>query len=178
MSSSDTAPAWFPSNDAAVYVYAAVGAPSGPSLAINGIDDQPLLTPHREALQAHLERFRDRVEVGVRLRLSSVESDTPPDPGQAVSGRAYLEARRDERPRRMARDEAVITRYRTAVEPACVDWEWERRETDEGCVLSLVFLVSQSEADAALERLQAAESSHVREAHVVGPWAPHSFVTF
>jgi hypothetical protein len=138
---------------------------------------QPLLAPNRDALRAHLERFEDRVEVGVRLQLAdSPATDPAPDPAQAASGRAYLEARRDERAHRADREEAVVTAYRTAIEAAWVDGVRDRKETDDGSVLSAAFLVPRSRADAVCRRLEAVESKHVREAHVVGPWAPYSFV--
>jgi len=140
-------------------------------------DVPPLLARHRDALRTHLERFDERVEVGVRLQLAaSPASDPAPPSAQALSGRAYLEARRDARAQRADRKEAVVTAYRTAIEAACVDWTGDQRGGDDGSVLSLAFLVARARADAARERLEAVESRHVSEAHVVGPWAPYSFV--
>jgi hypothetical protein len=139
---------------------------------------QPLLAPHREALRAHLERFENRVEVGVRLQLAASPSSTPAaEAAQAASGRAYLEARRDEHAQRADQEEAVVAAYRTAIETACVEGTRDRRTVDDGPVLSLAFLVPRSRADAVCERLKGVESPHVREAHVVGPWAPYAFVS-
>lgn len=134
-----------------------------------------LLEQHQAALRQHLDRFDGRVEVGVRLILAEAEEGRQDFPPEAESGTAYLKARRDERTRRTARRTQMIEAYRQAVAPVEVDGAWDRKSEQEG-IFSLAFLVPREKVEAACARLADVEVEGVEEAHIVGPWAPYSFV--
>lgn len=134
-----------------------------------------LLEKHRTALLQHLDRFDGRVEVGVRLLLTDAGDSPQASPQERESGTAYLEARRDERVRRTTRRTHIVEAYREAVAPSQVDVACDRKPEQEG-VLSLAFLVPRDDAAAVCNRLAEVEVEAVAEAHVVGPWAPYSFV--
>lgn len=140
-----------------------------------GAQAQALVARHRSALDEHLARFEGRVEVGVRLTLVEQESTPTASAREAASGQAYLEARRDERGRHAERRTDVMDAYQGAVEPMCVEATCDDKSARDG-VLSLAFLVSEAEVEAVCDRLAAVETEAVVEAHVVGPWAPYSFV--
>ena len=133
-----------------------------------------LVARHRTSLRTHLTRFEGHVEMGVRLELTETTSAPASSPGEAASGRAYLEARRDARVRATATFDAVVDAYRTAVGEACVDTTGDRH--DDAPVVSLAFLVPEARAAAVGDRLASASPDGVAAAHVVGPWAPYSFV--
>lgn len=136
---------------------------------------QALVARHRAPLTAHLTRFEGQVEMGVRLELTETASAPASSSVDAASGRAYLEARRDARAKATATLDDLIDVYRTAVGAASADTTCDRRD-DDARVVSLAFLVSEAQAAAVRDRLANASPDGVAEAHVVGPWAPYSFV--
>lgn len=135
-----------------------------------------LLARHRDAVGVHLERFEGRVEVGVRLEVDpSFGASEEPPVQEGDSGRAYLEARRDERRRTADRIDTLFTAYRTAVGTACVDATAEWTDESDPPVVSLAFLVPRSQEEPIRDRLSTVSPAEVDEAYVVGPWAPYSF---
>jgi hypothetical protein len=137
---------------------------------------QSLVARHREALMDHLRRFDGRVEMGIRLERASVSTNADVPAAEAASGRAYLEARRDARARAGAALDKLVEMYQRAVGEACVDMTTEPRG-DDAEVVSLAFLVPEPQADATRERLAGPAPEGVVATHIVGPWAPYSFVT-
>ncbi len=135
-----------------------------------------LLARHRTALEQHLDRFAGRVEVGVRLVLTTTGDAGHDVPKETGSGTAYLEARRDERARQTARRTRIIEAYQQAVGPACVEATCDRKPGQDD-ILSLAFLVPRDQAESVWCRLADVSAEAVEEAHVVGPWAPYSFST-
>jgi hypothetical protein len=134
-----------------------------------------LVRDRADALRAQLDRFEGRVEIGVRLELAP-PAQSPPDPAaEAASGRAYLEARRDERRGAAGTVDSLLAAYRSALGSACVDATGERKAASTSPVVSLAFLVPRDRASALQDRLANPSPDAVREAHVVGPWAPYSF---
>lgn len=134
-----------------------------------------LVKNHASALQAQLERFEGRVEIGVRVRLRS-SAGSGNRSQAAATGRDYLEARRRERRQASTTLRTLRRRYREAVGPACVattcDSDGDGAET-----VSLAFLMPRDEAAAATERLASVEVTSVDAQTVVGPWAPFSFAS-
>jgi hypothetical protein len=132
-----------------------------------------LVSDRAAALRAQLERFDGRVEIGVRVRLRApVGSGSASE--AAATGRAYLEARRQERRQASTTLRALQLRYREAVGAACVDATRDRGE-DAARTVSLAFLVPRDEAPSATDRLAGVDPASVDAQTVVGPWAPFSF---
>jgi hypothetical protein len=144
-------------------------------------DLKAFLATHAAALTEALDRLSGRVELGVK-------AFTAPEPasaaGQAASGRAYLEARRDEQRRReeLAASRSLIAaelheRLRSAAEDGVV-LELQSRDAsgrDEEMLFNGAYLVSDRERfEQALGSLARAHGELQLE--LTGPWPPYNFV--
>ena len=145
-------------------------------------DLRRFLAEQGAALAEVLAGLSGRVELGVKAFL---ESPAERRPAQALSGRAYLEARREEQHRRdeLARSRAeVATRVHEGLLKAAEDGVMLRPQSTEASgheqemVLNGAYLVGDR------ERFEAALIAAARERRgelafeLTGPWPPYNFV--
>jgi hypothetical protein len=139
------------------------------------------LDDRHDRLAGVLERVRDRVEIGVRVRWdeSTSSTDTMPASGNgAGAGRAYLMARvEDERRRRAVeeRADAVAGLLHAALRTHAADSRLEVLPT-EGQLMSGVYLVDRDHVDGIVEEARRLGQDHPDlDVLCTGPWAPYSF---
>jgi gas vesicle protein GvpL/GvpF len=144
-------------------------------------DLKAFLARHANELAEALDRFAGRVELGVKAFVAAQPASAA---GQAESGRAYLEARRNEQRRR---EELAASRSRLAAElherllDAAEDGavlELQSQEAsgrDEEMLFNGAYLVSGHERFGETLRSVAREHGEL-QLELTGPWPPYNFV--
>ncbi len=137
-----------------------------------------LVRDRAKACKQQLAYLEGRVEMGVRLQLSSPPESPPQEAdSDAASGTAYLQARKETYARTQRPLREGLQAYREALDELWVDASHDEPGPDER-VLSGAFLVPRRDVDAFVGRAEAVEGPpEVRESKIVGPWAPFSFAS-
>jgi hypothetical protein len=145
-------------------------------------DLKAFLTGHANVLAEALDRLAGRVELGVKA-FAAPESTS--EAGQAASGRAYLEARRDEQRRRgeLAASRSLLAaelhkRLLAASEDGVL-LDLHSREAsgrEEEMVFNAAYLVSdRGPFEQTLS--SAADEQRELQLELTGPWPPYNFVS-
>lgn len=136
-------------------------------------DARALVRERATACRKQLDRLDGRVEMGLRLTLAPEQAtDQTGSAQETSSGRAYLQARKEQR----ARGQAPLRPFREVLSPLVVDSAMDRATPEDG-VVSVAFLVPRQNVDAFSRRASEVQPPSVQTVQVVGPWAPFSFAT-